>query len=308
LGDKREWGVENSGHFGRALAQYLLLQGEQVLEVSPHLTGRQRRRSRDAAKSDPNDALAVARLVLQEVHPLPQVAPEDQTMQVKLWVEQRDNLVGERTRLINRLHAQLTEVDPHYQTSLGRLTQVGALRQCQAYPLPPDDPIGQVRVTIVHQGAQLILQLDEQIELLTQHLQPLVAQIAPSLGSIQGIGVLHAAQLIARVGQIKRVTSSAALARQAGLAPMLYGTAGNYYHRVCPRGDRQLNAVFHRIAQVQSRHNPLAQAYLVKKKAEGKPPKQAFRCLKRRMVDIVYAVWKSGNPYQVPATEGAEAA
>ena len=308
LGAVRQWGVENSGPFGRALAQYLLRQGEQVLEVSPHLTGRQRRRSRQPAKCDPHDALAVARLVLQEAHPLPRVVPEDQTTQVKLWVEQRDNLVGERTRLLNRLHAQLTEADPHYKASLGLLTQAQTLRQCQAYPLPPDDPIGQVRVTIIQQLATVILQLEEQIEQVTQHLQPLVTQLAPSLVSIQGISWLHAAQLIARVGRIETMASSAALARHAGLAPMLCGTAGNYYHRVSPRGDRQLNAVFHRIAQVQSRHNLLAQAYLAKKKAAGKTAKHAFRCLKRRMVDIVYAVWKSGKPYQAPATEVAEAA
>jgi transposase len=104
------------------------------------------------------------------------------------------------------------------------------------------------------------------------------------------------------------VASAASLARYAGLAPIRCGTAGNYYHRVNPRGDRQLNAIFHRIAQVQSRHNPLARAYLAKKKAEGKTSKQAFRCRKRRMVDIVYAVWKSGQAYQVPTSEGVEAA
>ena len=49
---------------------------------------------------------------------------------------------------------------------------------------------------------------------------------------------------------------------------------------------------------VQSRYNPLAQAYLRKKKAEGKTPKHAFRCLKRRMVDIVHAVWKGGQTHQ----------
>lgn len=308
LGSERTWGIENSGSFGRGLAQYLLAHGEQVLEVSPHLTGKQRRHFREASKSDANDALAAARVVLQEGPKLHRVALEDETMQMKLLVEQRDNLRGERRRLLNQLHAHLTAIEPHYKQRLGLLKQPKALKQCQTYPMPPDDPLGQVRVTILRQLASLILQLEEPLGQLEARIAPLVEKLAPCLLSIQGVGVLHAAKLIARVGDIQTVKSAAALAHYGGMAPIRCGSAGKYHHRVNPKGDRQLNAVFHLIAQTQSAHNPLAQAYLAKKRAEGKPPKQAFRCLKRRMVDIVYAVWKSGKPYQAPISEGAEAA
>lgn len=308
LGEKRTWGVENSGHFGRGFAQYLLGQGEPVLEVSPHLTGRKRRRSRDASKSDPNDALAVARVVLQEDDPLPAVAPEDQTTQVKLLVEQRDNLVSERTRLLNQLHAHLTEVDPHYKKRVGKPKQVRTLKRCQTYPFPQEDPIGEIRILIIRQVATLILQLNDQIKQLEKRIEPLVEQIAPTLLTIQGVGVLNAAQLIARVGNIHTVASASTLAHYGAIAPIRCGTAGNYSYRVNSKGDRQLNAVIHRIAQTQSAHNPLAKAYLDKKKAEGKTPKHAFRCLKRRMVDIVYAVWKSGKPYHAPVSKAVEKA
>jgi transposase len=308
LGPDRVWGIENSGHFGRGLAQYLVSCGERVLEVSPHLTGKKRRRSFDRSKSDPNDALAVARVVLQDGPKLHQVVSEDQTMQVKVLVEQRDNLVGQRVRLLNQLHAHLTEVEPHYKKRLGQLKGVKALQQCQAYPLPQDDPIAGVRVTIIRQLATLVLLLDEQIEQLEALMAPLVQKTASCLLSIQGVSLRHAAKLIARVGHIQTVHSAASLAHYCGIAPVRCGSAGNYHHRVNPKGDRQLNAVFHRIAQVQSRYNPLAQAYLAKKKAEGKSPKHAFRCLKRRMVDVVFAVWKSGKPYQAPVSGVAEAA
>ena len=91
------------------------------------------------------------------------------------------------------------------------------------------------------------------------------------------------------------------------LSYMLKSFVSQPDYRVNSKGDRQLNAVFHRIAQTQSAHNPLAKAYLAKKKAEGKTSKHAFRCLKRRMVDIIYAVWKSGKPYQPPVPNLAEA-
>ena len=106
LGADRRWGIENSGSYGRGLGQYLLSQGEEVFEVSPHLTGKKRRGSVQATKSDPNDALAVARVVLQDGDRLHRVVCEDETHQVALLVEHRDNLVSERTRFINQLHFQ----------------------------------------------------------------------------------------------------------------------------------------------------------------------------------------------------------
>ena len=142
-------------------------------------------------------------------------------------------------------------------------------------------------------GKRFIAQMEREIRLL-------VEQIAPVLLSVTGIAWLHAAHLIAYVGPIQQVRSAAALAHYAATAPIRCGTAGRYYHRLDHRGHRRLNGVFHRIALVQARFNPLAKAYLEKKKAEGKTSKQAFRCLKRRMVDIVYAVWKSGQAYQLP--------
>lgn len=120
-------GLKIAGILGRALAQDLLTHGERVVEVSPHLTGRQRRRSQDAAKSDAHDALAVARVVLQEGNKLHPVAREDPTMQVKLLVAQRDNLVAERTRLLNQLHGQFTEVEPSYKRRVGLLPKPEAV-------------------------------------------------------------------------------------------------------------------------------------------------------------------------------------
>jgi len=306
-GENRVWGMENHARLVRGLAQYVIVQGDPVFEVSPHLTGRKRQRSRDHAKSDAHDALAVARVVLQEEGHLPRVPPEDETTELHVWVEQRDNLVADRTRMINQLHAQLTEVEPHYKARLGELGKDKALRRCRRYPMPEDDPIGQARSTVIRQLASFIQQLNKHIAILEARIEPLVLRIAPCLLSIQGIKFLNAAKLIARVGRIEQVASAASLANYSGIAPIRHGTAGNEHHRVNRKGDRQLHAVFYRIAMVQSAHNPLAQAYLAKKKAEGKTSKQAFRCLRRRMVDIVYAVWKKGEPYQAPAVT-AEAA
>jgi hypothetical protein len=42
------------------------------------------------------------------------------------------------------------------------------------------------------------------------------------------------------------------------------------------------------VAMVQVRHRTAGQAYYRRKRAEGKSPKEALRCLKRRLSDAVY--------------------
>lgn len=53
-------------------------------------------------------------------------------------------------------------------------------------------------------------------------------------------------------------------------------------------GNRKLNAALHQVVLTQARVHPPARAYLAKKRAEGKSNKEAFRCLKRHLVRVVW--------------------
>ncbi|MEU6341891.1 transposase [Streptomyces sp. NPDC046977] len=59
-------------------------------------------------------------------------------------------------------------------------------------------------------------------------------------------------------------------------------------HRLSRTGDRQLNSALHVMAITQIRHPTAGQAYYQRKRAEGKGHKEALRCLKRRLADVVY--------------------
>lgn len=65
-GPERHFGIEGSGSYGAALARLLVTAGELVVEVPAVLTDRERRRVHRAGKSDPGDALAIARITLRE--------------------------------------------------------------------------------------------------------------------------------------------------------------------------------------------------------------------------------------------------
>src|SRR5207342_1444957 len=60
-------------------------------------------------------------------------------------------------------------------------------------------------------------------------------------------------------------------------------------HRLSRKGDRQINRVLHTMARVQLRNPTEGRAYYERKKADGKGPTEAMRCVKRRLSDIVFA-------------------
>jgi len=66
---ERRWALENCRHLSRLLERDLLTAGEAVVQVSPKLMGKARRSGRELGKSDPIDALAVARAALRESAP-----------------------------------------------------------------------------------------------------------------------------------------------------------------------------------------------------------------------------------------------
>ena len=81
-------GIEGAGGYGRAVAVTLLTAGIPVVEVPPVLTMRERRRCRQPGKSDPADAVAIARITARE-DDLPPVAPAGLAEDLKLLVDYR---------------------------------------------------------------------------------------------------------------------------------------------------------------------------------------------------------------------------
>src|SRR5258706_507957 len=107
-------GVEGSSVYGAAAARFLLAAGHDVREVPPHLSRHERVRTRRAGKSDPGDALAIARVTARETD-LPPVRTADLSGEIQLLTEARDDVVGEATRTRNRIHADLVILVPGYE-------------------------------------------------------------------------------------------------------------------------------------------------------------------------------------------------
>jgi len=294
------WGIENSGSLGKGFAQFLLVHGEAAVhEIVPHRTAQYRKRGRSQDKTDHTDALAMARLLRAETEFLPNVSLDDVSTELRLLSDHRDNLIAERTRLINQLHAQMLQVDPCYEEKRGALTGIAAVRSCRDLEVPHADGVLHTRLLIVRQLVSQILQLAEAIETVETALKQRVHASETPLVRLCGVGTIVAARLIGELGCTPRVHSAAALAALAGIAPVAVSSGGKGGHRLNRGGNRRLNKAFHVIALSQLRCEPLARAYYMKKRAEGKTGRAALRCLKRRLVDVVYRLWCKGDGEQV---------
>ena len=277
------WGIENSGSLGKGFAQFLLAQGEtNGRAVSPQRTAQYRRRSRSQDKTDHADALAIARLLRAEGEQLPLVQADDASTELRLLSDHRDNLVAERTRLVNQLHVQMLQIDPCYAEQSGALTSRTGVHYCRDLALPDADGVLETRLLIVRQLTDQLLRLWEEIEIIETALRQRVMAMGTPLLALCGVGVIAAARLIGELGCTPRIHSAAALAALAGIAPVAVSSGGRNGHRLNRGGNRRLNRTFHMIAVCQLRCEPLAQAYYAKKQAEGKTGRSALRCLKRR--------------------------
>lgn len=280
-------GIEGSASFGAAAARYLIAAGRSVREVPPQLSRRERLGTRRAGKSDPGDALAIARVTVRE-HDLPPVRLADRSQDIKLLVEAREDVVGDMTRVRNRLHADLRVLVPGYGASAANLTAVRHQRTVARLLRGRSE----VQAELARTRLAELRRLGLEERRLAGRLAELV--VGHPLLSLPGAGVLVAAKLVGEIGDIGRFRSAAALASLAGVAPIPASSGQTQRMRLNRGGNRQLNRALHTIALTQAWHYPPARTYIARKRAEGKTWREALRALKRQLVRTVFRLLQAG--------------
>jgi transposase len=288
-------GVEGSSVYGAALARFLVDTGQDVREVPPHLSRHERIRTRRAGKSDPGDALAIARVTARETD-LPPVRIDDLSHDVGLLTEARDDVVTEITRTRNRVHADLVRLLPGYET---RATNLVAARHRRTAGRLLRAVHG-VHAELARARLRRLEHLIGEADRLERRLATLVAD-HPLVG-LKGSGVLVAAKLIGETGDVRRFRSPDAFAMLAGVAPIPASSGQTRRLRLNRGGNRQLNRALHSIALSQAWHHPPATAFIERKRAEGKSWREALRSLKRHLARVVFRLLIAGAPRSAAAT------
>jgi transposase len=282
-------GIEGSTNYGWAAAMHLLEAGMAVVEVPPLLTSRERSSRPGQGKTDPIDAVAIARITAREDH-LPSVRPMDgPTADLRVLVDYREQLVDERRTLANRVHVDLCWLRPGYQHALPRLTQPAHLQAALAL-LEDDDG---VRAAVTRARLRRMVDINAEVAGLRAQIDALVAASGTTLTDIYGIGTLIAARVLAEVVDIARYPSRHHFAAANGSAPIPASSGRTSRYRLNRGGNRQLNRALYTIAITEIRADTEGRAYYLRKRAEGKTGREALRCLKRRLSDVVYRTMRA---------------
>lgn len=293
---ERRWALENCRQLSRALEHDLLRAGEKVLQVSPKLMVGSRRSSREPGKSDPIDALATARAALREPN-LPVAQLEGRSRELKLLVDHREDLVGERTRIQNRLRWHLHELEPEYAIAAGGLGRAVVLKEVRGRLKRHSGVVAEIARVLVN----LLVELTRSIKELEHRIGQLACELGPNLLKLRGCGALSAAKLIAETADVRRFRSSAAFAMYNGTAPIPVWSGNEQRHRLNRGGNRQLNAALHRIAITQLRLGGEAAAYVARRMSLGNTKTEAVRALRRQLSDEVYRRLRADSLQQLNA-------
>jgi transposase len=280
---QRRWAIEDCRHLSRRLERDLLAAGEQLVRVPPKLMAGVRRSARTPGKSDPIDALAVARAALREPE-LPVACLDGVERQVRLLVDHREDLVAERTRTQQRLRWHLHELEPGWEIPAGGLDRTVWLDAVQARLATHQGVVAEIAGELVGRCRALTGRVNQ----LERQLRRLVTPLAPKLLALAGCGALTAAKLVGETAGVGRFRSRAAFAMHNGTAPVPVWSANRERHRLNRGGNRQLNTALHRIAITQLRLEGPGRAYLHRRIAAGDTKTEAIRALRRRISDEVY--------------------
>jgi transposase len=280
-------GVESPGSYGRCLVAALAGAGFEVLQVPAWRTHRERHR-RGPGKTDPGDALSIAKVVLTDRTELGPAQEPEIVRALGMLELQRRRFVRDRTQAVQRLRSDWTQVDPVAEAGTIRCDRARELRKLKRIDLG-DSLAQRVAARCIRELARDIDDLNGRIAALDEEIADLLAAHDSPLEDLHGVGSNLAATIIAQAGDVRRFRDASAFARFCGAAPIPCGsgqTSGR--HRLHRGGNRQLNAALYRIAIVQQRHHPQAKAFLARKISEGKTPREARRALKRHLANVLY--------------------
>ena len=118
-----------------------------------------------------------------------------------------------------------------------------------------------------------------------------MAQAAPELVSLAGIGTESAATLLIVAGDNpQRLGSEASFASLCGVSPIEASSGKVVRHRLNRGGNREANRALYMICLARMRRDRRTQEYVARRTAEGKSKREIIRCLKRYVAREVYRV------------------
>lgn len=259
--------IEATGGLERALASVLLHHGLPVTVVNPRAAREFARSMGRLAKTDAIDAVALAHLAQTLAAKADQagvlfVPPSAQLQALQAMVARRAQLVGMRTAEINRLGGTIRVLKPSIKSVIKALsTQIN--------------------------------RLDKRIN---AHLNNHFEEQTRRFDAIKGVGPTTCATLQAFMPELGHITGAQA-AKLAGLAPLNCDSGQARGRRHIWGGRSLVRCTLHMAMLSAVRFNPVIKAFYARLIAAGKPKKVALTACAHKLLRILNAMARTGQPW-----------
>ena len=336
--DKIKVGLEATGHYSYNILGFLLDCGLPTYVINPLHTSLYRKSlSLRKTKTDRVDARTIAAMLMSDVDLKSYTDTAYHNEELKSLTRYRFDKVKERSklkqsvaRLVCILFPELEKVVPSlHMVSVYTLLsefpgakQIAAAHLTRLKSLLEDASKGRygrdmaleirdaARISIgstmpaksleLQHTIRLIRELDSEIKEIEAAIQQIMDELHSPITTIPGIGYRMGAMILAEVGDFANFDSPDKILAYAGLSPSTYqsGQLNNCYAHMEKRGSRYLRYAIFNAAKYVCLWDPLFAAYLAKKRSEGKHYNVAISHAAKKLVRLLYALEKSGQPYR----------
>ena len=336
--DKIKVGLEATGHYSYNILGFLLEKGLPTFVINPLHTNLYRKSlSLRKTKTDRIDARTIATMLLSDVDLKSYTDTAYHNEELKSLTRYRFDKVRERAKLkqsvarlvcilfpeleklvptlhLNSVYALLQEFPGAKQLAEANLTHLKTvlidtsnghygsdkaveLRNAARKSIGASMPAKSLELK---HTLQLIRTLDAEIEEIESEIDKLMEQIQSPITTIPGIANRMGAMILAEVGDFSSFDSADKILAYAGLSPSTYqsGQMNNCYAHMEKRGSKYLRYAIFNATKYVCHWDPAFAAYLAKKRAEGKHYNVAISHAAKKLMRLIYAMEKSGEPYR----------
>ena len=336
-GTKIKVGLEATGHYSYNILGFLLDKGLPTYVINPLHTNLYRKsQSLRKTKTDRVDARTIASMLMSNLDLKPYTNIAYHNSELKSLTRYRFDKVKERatlktsvTRLVNILFPELDKLLPslHTASSYALLSELPSAKDIADVHLThlinllytaSKGRYHREKALLIRETARnsigiympakalelkhtikLIRELDNEIAEIEAAIETIMNKINSPITSIPGLGTNMAAVIIAEIGDFNNFDSPDKILAFAGLSPSTYqsGQLNNCYAHMEKRGSRYLRYALFNATKFVCNWCPVFADYLSKKRSEGKHYNVAISHATKKLIRLIFALQKSGQPY-----------
>jgi len=335
--EKIKVGLEATGHYSYNILGFLLGKGLHTFVINPLHTNLYRKSlTLRKTKTDRIDARTIATMLMSDVELKSYTDTSYHNEELKSLTRYRFDKVRERAKLktsvsrlvcilfpeleglvsslhLNCVYALLSEYPGAKQIASAHLTHLKTLLEKSSNGHHGREKAMEIREAArrsvgavmpaksleLKHTIRLIGELSAEISEIEKAIEGIMDELKCPISTIPGIGTQTAAVIMAEVGDFSAFSSPDKILAYAGMSPSTYQSGqltGSHAHME-KRGSKYLRTALFNAAERVCQWEPGFKAYLAKKRAEGKHYYVAISHAVKKLVRLIYAMMKRGQPF-----------